>query len=81
MPNHGNLLEHGPSNIGLKASLKEYNMENLAATWAGPADRGKIITLQGSADSRSALFTYNKRSGQRCRSKELPLACEKIVIK
>ena len=56
-------------------------MENLAATWAGPADRGKIITLQGSADSRSALFTYNKRSGQRCRSKELPLACEKIVIK
>ena len=66
---------------GNKGQLKECKVDNLATTWAGPADRGKIITYQGSADSRSALFTYNERSGRRCRSKELPLACEKIVIK
>ena len=77
MPCHGNLLEHGPSNIGLKASLKEYKMQNLTTTWAGPADRGRIITLQESADSRSTLFTYNKRSELRCRSTELPPAYEK----
>ena len=52
-------------------------MQNLTTTWAGSADRGRIITLQESADSRSTLFTYNKRSELRCRSTELPLACEK----
>ena len=59
---YGNLLEHGPSNIGIKASLKECKMENLVTTWAGPVDRGKNKTCQESADPRSALFTYNERS-------------------
>ena len=45
--------------------------------WAGTVDRGKTKTCQESADPRSALFTYNERSGRRCRSRELPLACEK----
>ena len=81
MPYHGNLLEHGPSNNGIKASLKECKMKNQATTWAGPVDRGKNKICQESADPRAALFTYNERSGHRCRSKELPLACEKIIIK
>ena len=60
-------------NTEIKASIKKYIMINLVTTWVGPAVREK----QGSADSRSTLFTYNKRSGPRCRSKELPPACEK----
>ena len=62
---------------GNKGQSKVYKIENLVTTWAGPADRGKTKTCQGSADPRSALFTYNERSGRRCRSKELPLVCEK----
>ena len=78
---YGNLLEHGPSNNGIKASLKECKMKNLVTTWAGTFDRGKTKACHGSADPRSALFTYNKRSGLRCRSMELPPACEKIYNK
>ena len=72
-----NLLEHGPSNIGLKATIKEYKMQNQSTTWAGTADRGETITFQRSADSSTTLFTYNKRSEMRCWLTELHFECEK----
>ena len=68
-------------NTEIKASKKECKMKNLVTTWAGTFDRGKTKACHGSADPRSALFTYNKRSGPRCRSMELPPACEKIYNK
>ena len=52
-------------------------MKNLVTTWAGPVDRGKTMAGQESADPGAALFTYNERGGRRCRSRELPPACEK----
>ena len=65
---------------GNKGQLKVYKIENLVTMWAGTADRGKTKTCQESADPRSALFTYNERSGRRWRSGELPSICVRKMI-
>ena len=65
-------------NTEIKASEKECKMKNLVTTWVGTLVRGKTKACYESADPRSDLFTYNKLSGPRCRSLELPPACEII---
>ena len=64
-------------NTEIKASIIKYIMINLVTTWIGPAVREK----QRTADSRSTLFTFKKRSDWKCRSKDLPPACENKVNK
>ena len=61
----------------IKAKVKECKMKNLVTTWIGPAVREK----QRTADSRSTLFTFMKRSDWKCRSRDLPPACENKVNK